>query len=84
MLAHINLCNTQSIDVIEVANRDERTKLRVAYNSMFRKVFNYRVWESVTELQHALHRPTWEELVTKRRDKFLERTSHSDILKVFQ
>ena len=74
---------TYAIDVIEVANRDERRKLRVAYNSLFRKLFNYRVWESVTELQHALHRPTWEELVTMRRDKFLERTSHCDILKVF-
>ena len=74
---------TYAIEVIFVANRDERRKLRVAYNSLFRKVFNYRMWESVTELQHALHRPTWEELVAKRRDQFLKRTSQSDIMKIF-
>ena len=74
---------TYAIEVIFVANRDKRRKLRVAYNSLFRKVFNYRMWESVTELQHALHRPTWEELVAKRRDQFLKRTSQSDIMKIF-
>ena len=45
---------TYAIEVIEIADRDERRKLRVAYNSIFRKLFGYRDWESVTELQHAL------------------------------
>ena len=66
---------TYAIDVIHVANRDERRRLRVAYNSLFRKLFDYRPWESVTDLQHALFRPTWEELVEKRRNKFHERIS---------
>ena len=71
---------TYAIDVIEVANRDERRRLRVAYNSLFRKVFNYRVWESVTDLQHTLCRPTWEELLEKRRNGFLERISDCDVI----
>ena len=61
---------TYGIDVIHVANRDERRRLRVAYNCIFRKVFGYRQWESVTELQHTLMRPTWEELIAKRQATF--------------
>ena len=61
---------TYGIDVIHVANRDERRRLRVAYNSIFRKLFGYRQWESVTELQHTLMRPTWEELIAKRQATF--------------
>ena len=68
---------TYAIDVIVVANRDEQRRMRVAYNSLFRKVFNYRPWESVTDLQHALQRPTWEELVETRKERFHERLSQS-------
>ena len=71
---------TYTIDVIHVADRDERRRMRVAYNSLFRKVFNYRPWESVTELQHALQRPTWEELVETRANKFLNRVRQSAFL----
>ena len=74
---------TYAIDVLRVADRDENRRLRVAYNSIFRRVFNYRPWESVTELQHALQRPTWEELVNERRTKFRDRISHSDFLRNF-
>ena len=63
---------TYAIEVIHVSDRDERRKLRVAYNSIFRRVFGYRDWESVAELQHALKRPTWEELVDKRTTKFMQ------------
>ena len=31
-----------AIDVIHVADRDERRRLRVAYNIIFRKLFDYR------------------------------------------
>ena len=72
---------TYAIDVIHVVNRDERRRLRVAYNSLFRKLFDYRPWESVTDLQHALLRPTWEELVEKRRNKFHERISENPFLR---
>ena len=60
-----------AMEVIHVIDRDERRRLRVAYNSLFRRVFGYRDWESVTELQHALQRPTWEELVERRKEKFM-------------
>ena len=71
---------TDAIDVIHVADRDERRRLRVAYSTIFRKLFDYRPWESVTKLQHALHRPTWEELVNKRKQKFRDRLSQCDLL----
>ena len=74
---------TYAIEVIDIANRDERRRLRVAYNSLFRKVFNYRVWESVSDLQHALGRPSWEKLVEKWQRKFLERVAHGSILNAF-
>ena len=69
---------TYAIDSIHIADRDERRRLRVAYNSIYRKIFGYRTWESVTELQHALQRPTWEELIDARRTKFRERVSQNE------
>ena len=68
--AHCVPILTYSIELTDVANRDERRSLRVAYNSIFRKIFGYRYFESVTNLQHALGRPTWEELVDKRKSGF--------------
>ena len=47
-----------AIEVTDVANRDKRRSLRVAYNSIFRKLFGYRYYESVTNLQHTLGRQT--------------------------
>ena len=64
---------TYAIEVVHVANRDERRQLRVAYNSLFRKLFDYRQSESVTALQGFLERPKWEQLVEKRRTNFNER-----------
>ena len=78
--AHCLSILTYAIEVIHVNDRDERRRLRVAYNSLFRKVFDYRMWESVTELQRALHRPTWEELVNKRRETFRQRISQSELI----
>ena len=69
-----------AIEVISVADRDERRRLRVAYNSIFRKLFGYRDWESVTDLQHALNRPTWEELIARRTSKFMFSVSQCLIL----
>ena len=80
--AHCLSILTYAIEVLHVSNSDERRRLRVAYNSLFRKTFNYRNWESVTELQHVLHRPTWEELVEKRRKSFHERLFQNDFFKL--
>ena len=68
--AHCLPILTYGIEIIHVVNRDDRRQLRVAYNSMFRTLFHYSYNESVTALQHALFRPTWEELVERRKEKF--------------
>ena len=51
----------------------ERSESRsdAAYNAIFRKIFRYAYWESVTNLQHVLGRLTWEELTEKRQTKFM-------------
>ena len=69
---------TYAVEVIHVLNRDERRQLRVAYNSLFRKIFSYRWSESVTALQAFLGRPTWEQIVDKRRKGFVSRVRKLD------
>ena len=64
---------TYAVEVIYVSNQNERRNLRVAYNSLFRRIFGYRYCDSERELQHFLERPTWEELVEKVRTSFLTR-----------
>ena len=71
---------TYAMEVIHVVDRDERHQFRVAYNSLFRRLFGYQNWESVTDLQHALKRPTREELVEKRHAKFMRSVSQCSIL----
>ena len=71
--AHCVPILSYAIEMTHVADRNERRSLRVAYNSVFRKIFGYRQFESVTNLQHALGRPTWEELVEKRTSGFVIR-----------
>ena len=68
------------IEIIHVSNPDTRRRLRVAYNSIFRQVFGYRLRDSVTDLQHTLKRPTWEELVERRTTKFLRTVSQNAFL----
>ena len=63
---------TYGIEIIFVSNPDKRRQLRVAYNTVFRKIFDYQRNESVTRLQAFLARPTWEELLEKRIKKFEE------------
>ena len=61
---------TYGIEIIFVSNPDKRRQLRVAYNSVFRRIWDYRRFESVTRLQAFLGRPTWEDLLEKRIKKF--------------
>ena len=67
-----------AIKLTVIADRNERRLLRVAYNSVFRKIFGYRQYESVTNLQHALGRPTWEELIERRKSGFIARARACD------
>ena len=73
---------TYAIEIVDVLDRNEKRQLRVAYNSIFRKIFNYRWSESVTAVQGFLERPTWEQLVEKRKSGFTNRLlcSNSDTL----
>ena len=71
--AHCLPILTYGVETIHISNRDERRQLRVAYNSNFRNIFHYSYNESVTALQHALSRPTWEELTEKRVKSFVSK-----------
>ena len=73
---------TYAIDVIHVADPDIRRALRVAYNAVFRKVFNYQRNELVRELQSFLAQPTWEDLVEKRTNNYRQKLSDSSTLTV--
>ena len=64
---------TYGIEMIFVSDRNERRKMRVAYNSIFRKIFHYRYRDSVTELQGQLGRLTWEQLTAQRRTSFVQK-----------
>ena len=68
---------TYGIEFAESFEYSERSKVRAAYNSVFRKIFGYRNFESVTELQLNLARPTWEMLCEIRKDSFYQRLSLS-------
>ena len=68
--AHCVPILSYGIEVAELHDRNERSKMRAAYNSLFRRIFGYRNFESVTDLQLALARPTWEMLVEDRKIGF--------------
>ena len=70
---------TYCIEVLSVANNDTMRRLKVAYNAVFRKIFDYRWNESVRELQSFLFRPTWDELVERRTVKFNEKLHASNM-----
>ena len=76
--AHCLPLITYAIEISHIADRDEKRSLRVAYNSIFRKLFGYRYFESVSNLQHFLGRPTWEELVERRQNNFLHKANVTD------
>ena len=46
---------TYAVEIVHVADRDQRRSLRVAYNAIFRKIFSYRRFESVTALQQLMN-----------------------------
>ena len=64
---------TYGIEILNVSNRDDKRHMRVAYNAIYRKMFGYSYRESVTLLQHALGRKTWEEYTEERKNSFIKR-----------
>ena len=47
--------------------------MRCAYNSLYRQIFGYKQFESVTNLQISIGRPTWEMQIETQKAKFFER-----------
>ena len=74
---------TYAIEAVTVCDRDKRRQLRVAYNSIFRRIFGYRNYESVCALQSFLGRPDWEELIDRQTKMFLEHVRNDTILCIF-
>ena len=66
---------TYGIEICHFFDPNQKSKIRAAYNSVFRKIFGYRYFESVTDLQLSLARPTWEMLIEQRKIAFFERLS---------
>ena len=80
ILNGINKCLDISMQIqknmsVSIADRRQMSRMRAAYNSIYRKIFNYSYRESVTNLQHTLGRPTWEELIAKRKNNFVKHAS---------
>ena len=67
--AHCIPILTYGIEITHIANRDEAHSLRVAYNAIFRRIFSYRLFESVSNLQRSLGRKTWESRRTDHRSQ---------------
>ena len=72
---------TYGIEVIFVSDTDIWRQLRVAYNLVFRRIFHYRPWQSVCELQSLLSRPNWEELLDMRTYSFTQRVRNDRLLR---
>jgi hypothetical protein len=68
--AHCVPILTYGIEIVHVSDPNERRQLQVAYNSLFRRIFCMRKFDSVTELQLLLGRKTWEQLLKCRTDSF--------------
>ena len=66
---------TYGIEIAHFFDSRQKSKIRAAYNSLFRKIFGYRNFESVTDLQLSLARPTWELLCHSQKDSFYHRLS---------
>ena len=66
---------TYGVEIVEFLDASQRSKVRAAYNSLFRRIFGYRNFESVTDLQLSLARPTWEMLCHLRKAGFIHRLS---------
>jgi hypothetical protein len=65
------------IDSMDLTTR-EMQNMRTAYNSLFRRIFHFRCFDSVSELQGFLGSPTWEELVQKRKVNLQQKAKRSD------
>ena len=66
---------TYGMELVSFSDYREKSKIRKAYNSLFRRIYGYRTFESVTDLQLSLGRPTWEMLLEDMKINFYDRLS---------
>ena len=64
---------TYGMEICHFSDYRERSKIRAAYNSLFRRIYGYRNYESVTDLQLSLACPTWELRIQELMESFYER-----------
>ena len=64
---------TYGMEIVRLSDNQERSKIRCAYNSLYRQIFGYKQFESVTNLQISIGRPTWEMQIETQKAKFFER-----------
>ena len=77
LMTHCAPILTYGIEVKQL-NRESCQLIKVAYNSIFRRVMHYRRNESVREVQHFFGYDDWESLCSKRRDGFIIRLQKSN------
>ena len=71
--AHCVPVLTYGIEIAQFSDAREGSEIRAAYNSLLKRIFDYCVRASVTDLQLSLERPTWELLVEKLKVGFYNR-----------
>ena len=76
LMTHCAPILTYGIEVQQL-NRESCQLIKVAYNSIFRRVLHYRRNESVTDVRNLFGYDDWESLCIKRRDGFLRRLEKS-------
>ena len=69
---------TYAMELAHFSDARDKSKIRKAYNSLFRRIFGYRLFESVTDLQLSLARPTWELLIENLKVGFFRRLASCD------
>ena len=70
---------TYSIGALSLTNQNFRD-LAVCWNDAFRKIFNFKRWDSVKDLQFFFHELPFEQLYDYFRWKFLSATIQSTVL----
>ena len=80
LMSHCTPILTYGIEVFEFSAA-EFQQMRMAYNTVFRKVYGYRRNESVAEIILTGGFQRWDDMVLSRRDNFLrKKRSSSNVL----
>ena len=77
LMTHCFPVLTYAIEVLKLTSL-EATQMKVAYNAIFRKIFGYSKYESVSYIQEFFCYKKWEELVASRSESYLLKKSMSN------